>query len=182
MSSQVSSHALRNFLDTCKSPDTRYVYRQSLHLFMNHLKIGHNEYDKLLDKDPKIIQEDIIRFIIEYSKKIAPATLSLYVGAIRKFYTMNDITNLNWKKIRSFEPERQKVAENRPYNHSEIKALIERASLRNKCIILLLTSSGMRVGATISLRIRDLIPIDKYNIYKINVYARTRQNYFTFCT
>jgi integrase len=149
---------------------------------MDHLGIGQNDYDKLLDRDPKIIQEDIIRFILDYSKKIAPATLSLYVGAIRKFYTMNDITNLNWKKIRSFEPERQKVAEDRPYNHTEIKSLIERASLRNKCIILLLTSSGMRVGATISLRIRDLIPIEKYNIYKINVYARTRQNYFTFCT
>ena len=182
MSSQVSSHALRNFLDTCKSPDTRYVYRQSLHLFMNHLKIGHNDYDKLLDKDPKIIQENIIRFIIDYSKKIAPATLSLYVGAIRKFYTMNDITNLNWKKIRSFEPEREKVAEDRPYNHSEIKALIERASLRNKSIILLMCSSGMRVGAIPALRIRDFERIEKYNIYKINVYARTRQNYFTFCS
>jgi integrase len=182
VSSQVSSHALRNFLDTCKSSDTRYVYRQSLHLFMNHLKIGHNDYDKLLDKDPKIIQEDIIRFIIDYTKKIAPATLSLYVGAIRKFYTMNDITNLNWKKIRSFEPERQRVAEDRPYIHSEIKSLIDRASLRNKCIILLMSSSGMRVGAIPPLRVKDLERIESDGIYKINVYAKTRQNYYTFCS
>ena len=61
---------------------------------MNHLSIGHEDYDKLLEKDPKIIQMDIIRFITIFSKKIAPATLSLYVGAIRKFYIMNDITNL----------------------------------------------------------------------------------------
>ena len=85
-----------------------------------------------------------------------------------------------WKKIRSFEPQREKVVEDRPYNHSEIKSLIERASLRNKCIILLMTSSGIRVGGIPALRIKDLERIDKCGIYKINVYARTRQNYFTF--
>jgi integrase len=95
---------------------------------------------------------------------------------------MNDITTLNWKKIKSFEPERVKVAEDRPYNHSEIKSLIDRATLRNKCIISLMASSGIRVGGIPSLRIRDLELIDEYSIYKTNVYSRTRQSYFTFCS
>ena len=129
-----------------KSRYTLCLWSITASLYRYHLSIGHEDYDKLLEKDPKIIQMDIIRFITIFSKKIAPATLSLYVGAIRKFYIMNDITNLNWKKIRSFEPQREKVVEDRPYNHSEIKSLIDRASLRNKCIILLMTSSGIRVG------------------------------------
>jgi hypothetical protein len=105
-----SSLALHNFLVTCKSPETRYVYGKALQYFMNYLGIEHDQYDKLLDKDPKNIQIDICNYITTFSNKIAPRTLSLYVEVIQKFYTMNDITTLNWKKIKSFEPERVKVA------------------------------------------------------------------------
>jgi integrase len=182
MSGQLASTALNNFLATCKSPETRYVYLKSIQQFMVYLGLGREDYEKLLDNHPKLIQENICRFITDYSKKVSPATLALYVSAIQKFYNMNDIITLNWKKIKSLEPAREKVAEDRPYTHSEIKTLIERASLRNKCIILLMSSSGMRVGAIPSLRIKDIERIDNYNIYKINVYARTRQNYFTFCS
>jgi integrase len=96
---------------------------------------------------------------------------------------MNDITSLNWKKIKSFEGEREKVAEDRPYTYSEIKMLIDKTSLRNRAIILLMCSSGVRVGALPLIRIKDLEPIDKYNIYKINVYPKSRKpGYFSFCT
>jgi hypothetical protein len=44
----------------------------------------------------------------------SPATISLNVAALAKFYTMNDMRSLNWKKIKSFEPEKEKVAEDRP--------------------------------------------------------------------
>ena len=41
----------------------------------------------------------------------------------------------------------------------------------------------MRAGAIPILRIKDLESIDKYNIYKVNVYARSRKSsYFSFCT
>jgi hypothetical protein len=44
-------------------------------------------------------------------------------------------------------------------------------------------SAGIRVGAIPLLRIRDLEPIDKYQIYKVNVYARSRKSKsFSFCT
>jgi hypothetical protein len=70
---------------------------------MEYLRIPRDNYDKLLDKDPKLIQMDITDFI-KYlrSKNLSYATISSYVSAINKFYNMNDIINLNWKKIRSF--------------------------------------------------------------------------------
>jgi tetratricopeptide (TPR) repeat protein len=75
------------------------------------------------------------------------------------------------------------IAEDQPYTHSEIQMIVTRASLRNKAIILLMSSAGLRVGAIPSLRIKDIEPIDKYNIYKINVYAKSKKSaYFSFCT
>jgi hypothetical protein len=41
----------------------------------------------------------------------------------------------------------------------------------------------LRVGAIPDLRIKDLEPVDKYQIYKVNVYATSKKSkYFTFCT
>jgi integrase len=115
-------------------------------------------------------------------KQKSPATVSAYVAAVRKFYSMNDI-QLNWDKIHSFEGEKEKQAEDRPYTHSEIQTLIQKTSPRNRAIILLMASSGLRVGAVPLLRIRDLEPIDNYSIYKINVYTKSKKSrYFSFCS
>ena len=95
---------------------------------------------------------------------------------------MNDII-LNWKKIRSFMGEHEKTVEDRPYTHSEIQTLIQHASPRNKSAILIMSSGGLRIGAISILRVRDLEPIDKYNIYKVSVYSKSRKSrYFSFCT
>jgi integrase len=152
---------------------------------MDYLKLGHEEYDKLLDKDPKLIQMDICDYItyLRNSATLSSGSISTYISAVRKFYTMNDITTLNWEKIHSFEPEREKKVEDRPYTHEEIKTLIENTSPRNRAIILLMSSSAPRVGALPLVRIKDLEPIDRYGIYKITYYPQSKKfRYFSFCT
>jgi hypothetical protein len=52
---------------------------------------------------------------------------------------MNDFISLNWKKIKSHKPEMEKVAEDRPYTHDEIKSLLDKTSPRNRAIILLMS-------------------------------------------
>jgi integrase len=96
---------------------------------------------------------------------------------------MNDVTSLNWQKIHSFEPEGEKRYEDRPYTRQELKKLLDKTIQRNMAIILLLSSSGCRVGVIPTLRIRDLIAIDKYQIYKVIAYAKSsKSRYYTFCT
>jgi integrase len=43
-------------------------------------------------------------------------------------------------------------------------------------------SSGMRVGALSTLKVRNLQKIDKYNLYRITVYEGDDEEYVTFCT
>ena len=150
---------------------------------MAYLHIPAGEYDKLLEKDPKHIQMDVCDFVVYLKKKkLSYASVSTYVAAVNKFYAMNDII-LNWKKIRSFMGEHEKTVEDRPYTHSEIQTLIQHASPRNKSAILIMSSGGLRIGAISILRVRDLEPIDKYNIYKVSIYSKSRKSrYFSFCT
>lgn len=126
---------------------------------------------------------DICNFITFLRKKdLASASVTLYIAALEKFYAMNDIV-LNWKRIRSFMAEHEDVVEDRPYTHVEIQRLLEKAAPRNRAIVLFMASAGLRVGAVPPLRLRDLEPIDKYNIYKVTVYAKSKKfRYFTFCT
>ena len=113
------------------------------------------------------------------------ATVATYTAALNKFFVINDVTSLNWKKIKSFMGENEKAAEDRPYTHSEIQTLLQHSSLRNRAMILLMASAGLRVGALSLLRIKDLesIDMDDLKIYKVNVYAKSKKSsYFSFCT
>jgi integrase len=171
----------RNFVHSIKSPRTRKEYAKSLRFYMNWLSIS--DYNTILQKDPRLIASDIIDFIIylKNDRKLAPATINLHVAALHHFYEMNDV-ELKWNKIKSFKDEFHNVVEDRPYTREEIKLLVDRADLRNKAIILLMASSGLRIGAIPELRFRDLEPIDKYNLYKITVYKKSKAKYSTFCT
>jgi hypothetical protein len=182
---EISKTAFSNFTDACKSPETRTIYTISLHYFMDYLRLERNAYDKLLPptKDPRMIQMDIKDYIIYLkNKKIAYSTRATYVAAISKFYAQNEIT-LNWKWIKSFMGEHEKVAEDREYTHNEIQILLANTDRRNKAIILTMCSSGARLGTMPLLRLRDLTPIDQYGIYKLHFYAMSKKHhYYGYCT
>jgi hypothetical protein len=95
---------------------------------MSYLRLPSEAFDRLLDKDPKIIQMDICDYVIHLKKSgiIAPRSIQAYLAAFHKFYVMNDVTQLNWTKIHSFLGENEKQTEDRPYTHSEIQLLIQK--------------------------------------------------------
>ena len=94
---------------------------------------------------------------------------------------MNDIT-LRWNKLKKFKAKFCNIVEDRPYTRQEIKRLIDIATPRDKCIILMMASAGLRRGALPYLRLKDIQKIDKYNIYRINVYKKEQESYMTYCT
>jgi site-specific recombinase XerC len=92
-------------------------------------------------------------------KNLSPASINIEFSALRHFYEMNDI-DLKWNKINSLKEEFHNMVEDRPYTREEIKLLVDRADLRNKAIILLLASSGVRMGTIPGLN-KDLERTDK---------------------
>jgi site-specific recombinase XerD len=184
ISSDNSNLYYKNFINSCKSEATKRDYRKSLGYFMDYLHIDLEDYAKLIDgRDTKIIQADIIDWITHMKDLagLSPASINLYTAAVKHFYAMNDIT-LNTRRINAFKPEFHNVVEDQPYTREQIKQLLDKAEQRNRAIILLLSSSGMRVGALQNLKVGDLTPIDKYQIYQIQVYKRSKSKYITFCT
>jgi hypothetical protein len=103
--------------------------------------------DMLLIEQTKL--EGLIRDYIVHlkqDKRLAPASIASYVAAIAHFYEMNDVT-LHWKKLKTFKGKFRTVVEDKPYTRQQIKTMVDGAILRDKCIILLMATAGLRRGA-----------------------------------
>lgn len=72
---------------------------------------------------------------------------------------MNDI-RINERKIDKFLGERTCKIKDRAYTHEVIKKLIDAADIRVKIIILLMASTGMRVGAVSNIQLKHLEEIE----------------------
>ena len=136
---------------------------------MEHYKIS---MDDLLSIPVKKIEEHIIDYLIQNKSYMGKRMM---INALKKFYEMNDVI-LNWKKISQYIGEYQRVIKDRAYNHDEIKTLVDAADIRMKVILLLMASSGMRIGAIPDLKLKHL------SGNKITVYENTKEEYYTFCT
>jgi integrase len=107
--------------------------------------------------------------------------------ALEFFYVANRI-NLNWKHISGYIPRPTKLREDQPYTTEDIQKMLNvTTSERDRFLIYLLASTGMRVGALTDLKYGDIEPIkpDGYqgkHIYKIIVYKDSRQEYYSFCS
>jgi integrase len=93
---------------------------------------------------------------------LAVNSIIAYLAGVQSFLESNDIVVLNWKKIAKYYPEQ--VTNNlRAYTKEEIAKFLSMADLRDRCLILLMASTGMRVGAIKSLKIKHLTRLQQEN-------------------
>jgi len=92
---------------------------------------------------------------------------------------MNDVV-LNKKKINMFIGEPTLKTVDGGYTYEEIQKILNISDLRWKCIVLLMCSSGCRIGAITQLKLKNIEKIE--SCYKIVVYQGTNEQYYTFCT
>jgi integrase len=178
----------RNFLGSLNSEVSRYDYKKCIRYFFKFVNIEIDDYNALFEwassKDKKQLESKIIDYILylKGNKKLAPHTITSYLNPIKHFFRMNDILNVNWDKINKFKGKAYNKIQDRPYTREEIQKLLELGTLRDKVMILLMVSGGLRVGSLLNLVLRDITPIDKYSLYQIKTYAGTESEYITFCT
>ncbi len=83
---------------------------------------------------------------------------------------------LTGKKIAKYYPE-QVTNSLRAYTKEEISKLLPIADLRDRCLILLMVSTGMRVGAIKSLKIKHLTRLhEQNNIGILSVYPESKDD------
>jgi integrase len=117
--------------------------------------------------------------------EISTSTLPNYYKPIKLFCEMNDLV-LNWKKITRGMPKGKSYASDRIPTLDEIRKLLHYPDRRLEPAILIMMSSGIRLGAWDYLRWGDIQPIHGENndlvAAKLIVYHGEHDEYTTFVT
>jgi integrase len=180
---QQVSNSERLYYNSIKSPCTQHLYRVYLQKYLAfHGMTNVSE----LNKDHKEVESQIIEFIITSKEKgMKRDAISNYTRAIIAFCKINDIV-LNTSKISRFMPSPVKSKKTFAYSHEQIQKMLDIADERMRAVILILSSTGIRIGALPSLSFGSLEeiaqPQAQGDLYKVTVYENEPEEYLVFCT
>lgn len=171
------------------SQQTKRAYAVHLSLFC---RFHHTNPDALVRLNPRELKNMVITYILDLKNKskntsgkpirgeTSVNSIKTYVAGIKSFLDEHEIS-LPWKKIVRLFPE-EVTNDYRSYTRSEISKLLSVADLRDRCIILLMASSGIRVGGIPPLTIESLKTLDE-GLSLITVYADSKKSrYVTLVT
>ena len=122
----LAGESYRVFIEGLKSAVTKAAYSYALQKYMNHLKISNPDELLIHLENPKIIQEQIIEYLIQLKNpphSLRYATRSQYLAAIMTFYDLNEVA-LNKKKIYRYLGEEERPIKNRGYTTEEISKML----------------------------------------------------------
>jgi integrase len=170
-----------NFINSLRSEATVSIYQFSLGHYMQYIRA--NRVSSLVKQDKKTIEQQIISYLVDLrrNQKLSYASLSIRLAALRKFYEMNDVV-LNWKKVSNYLGENVKMMKDRAYTTEEIQQLLVKADERTRVVILLLASTGIRIGAVPGLKLKHLTKVEDYGLYEMTIYENTKDEYYCFCS
>ena len=84
------------------------------------------------------------------------STVELVRGGFKKWLQLNEV-EMNWDKIQAeYLPGREALVSDRKPTKEELQQILNVGGLRDSVMVLVLTSSGLRIGALASLKLGDI--------------------------
>ncbi|MGI0046124.1 MAG: tyrosine-type recombinase/integrase [Nitrosotalea sp.] len=169
--------AILKFHNAIKSDATRKLYDRNLNYFLKFVNI--KEAGGLLQLKDVALQEMIEDYVIwNKDRGLRTSSINGRVVPLELFMAMNDRV-LNFKKIKKMYPARVKSLGGKAWTTKEIQSMLKfTVSRRNIAIILVLASSGVRIGGLVGLKLKHLTNIE--NCKAVLVYADGIEEYTTF--
>jgi integrase len=133
-----------------------------------------------------MVRDYILHLRDNSSRRLARKSINVHLAAISHFLYMirDDDYKIDWKKVRLEIPPDENIRRDRSYTIEEIQKMLSACSrTRDKAIIYLLTSTGMRIGAVHTLKVGDLSPkeTNQGRVYRIEVYSGSSDSYYCYC-
>jgi integrase len=173
------STLMKTFLYSIKSKETQKIYQISIGYFEQwHEK----KIEDLLKLEPKVTEEIFIQYIIHMRERnLSYASITSRLAPIATFLTLNDVI-VNKKKLKRFMGEDNRTIKDEAYTHEDLSKMFQHASFRTKLLIAIYSSTGIRKGAIIDLKLKHLEKLPNSKLYKFTIYENTKEEYITFCT
>ena len=168
------------FDSAIKSPQTRKCYIYALNEFRDFFII--KSYDDLIGIDPKKLQEMLENFMLyQRQQELGLSCVNSKLSALKLFFAMNDVVALNWIKLNKMKPEKKKLTGDKPYTTKDIEEILQRvgSNLKFRCIIHIMSASGIRIGAFEELKLKHIQDMPN-GCKSILVYDDDKTEYTTF--
>jgi integrase len=174
------------WLESLKTKSTLNAYTVHLSLFC---KFHNTDPDQMIKLNNSVAQLKtmVLNYIIHLKKiaklsagkpkrgELSVNSIKLYLKGVKSFLEFNEIA-LPWSKIAKFLPD-DVTNSYRSYTKEEIKKLLSVADPRDRCIILLMSSSGIRVGAIQSLKVKSIKRLDG-DVGIVTVYPESKDSVY----
>ena len=168
------------------SDRTKLAYTYHINEFLAYYRI--TDLQPLKEYSPKVLKQMVKDYILYLrdDRKLSGSSISLHVAAIAHFFYIerDDDYKIDWKKVRLEIPPNENIRRDRAYTIEEIQKMLSVCSrTRERVVIHLLESTGMRVGAIPAIKIRDLSPksTKQGRVYRIEVYSGSSDSYYCYC-
>lgn len=170
------------WLETIKSNSTKNTYSLHISLFCKFHGVDPDQLLQLNNSDGQL-KTMVLNYIIHLKKmakqsagkpkkgELSVNSIKFYLAGVRSFLEFNEIT-LPWKKIAKFYPD-DVTNSYRSYTREEIMKLLSVADPRDRCVILLMASSGIRVGAIQTLKLKSVRRLNN-GIGLVTVYPESK--------
>ena len=162
---QYSGKSYERFLDSLnRSTQTKEKYKLEISYYFAWLKLPSTNVDNLVSLNSEVKIRELEDKIIEYIKhlhqveKLSYSTIHVRLAAVLNFYTINRV-HIDRRYISKFKPVNKKRHKgDLAYTAKQISKLLESSNtdLRARMIILLLASTGMRIGALHALTVGSI--------------------------
>lgn len=162
------------FLSTLRADETRKNYG-----YIVPKVVGEPDaFLALAETRPLEAEDSLIDWILGKKGKLAGSTIYARTAPVKSFLDFNG-AGLNWSKLRKVAPQAIHVGRDRAPTLEELRKLLSVCSVRERAIVLIMVSSGIRIGAFDWLRLGHVKRLDN-GAYKMKVYPGEPQEYDCF--
>lgn len=192
------------FRSGIRAEKTVVFYNRCLYFFCSHLDMSTEQivgkYGPYLIENGKRThnldaQVELQRLVEDYvldlqdkamKGELKPSSCITRMPPVKLFFEMNDLV-LNWTKLSKLLPRGDAVAVDEAYTRELVRSMLPHCDLRARTLVLLLFSSGIRLGAVPGLKDGDINPMydatgSALLCAHLKVYAGTDAEYDTFMT
>jgi integrase/recombinase XerD len=165
------------FQEAIKSEATRKMYQYNLNMFFKFHNVTGNTLLDIPKDEIQVMVEDYVFHLKE--KNLVRQSIKGYLAGIKLFLDMSDVL-INWIKIKKFLPEGSKKSGQEAYTNDDVREILN-SSINKKfrCLVHVLGSSAMRIGAVRGLQMKHLEDMP-HGCKSVLVYADTKDEYLTF--
>ena len=168
-----------------RSENSVNTYSRSLGRFLDYVGLSAEELAEKVRNGAFNVVDSLNRWLDDLNTRdTAPRTQQVYFHAVKKFVeVIVPESQVNWKLVEL--PKTWSVEEDRPPTKQELKDILNHGNLKDRALILLAVSSGLREGTLAELQIGD-VDFDAYEdvaVIKVRPEAaKQRIGYVAFAT